>query len=88
MHEKIAIIDGKILWHGSLNILSHGTASESMLRIVNPAFCRELLEKLVDVAENPLCKSCKSRDDVVRMWEFATGGTFFKCLQCGTTFNP
>jgi hypothetical protein len=23
MHEKVAAIDGRILWHGSLNILSH-----------------------------------------------------------------
>lgn len=31
-HEKLAIIDGKIIWHGSLNILSHRNTSELMIR--------------------------------------------------------
>ena len=88
MHEKIAIIDGKILWHGSLNILSHGKALESMIRIVNSDFCQELIERLMGVQENPPCGNCNSSDDVVRMRQSATGGTFFKCLQCGKTFNP
>lgn len=88
MHEKIAIIDGEILWHGSLNILSHGKALESMIRIVNLAFCRELIERLVGVQENSPCGNCNSSDSVVRMRQSATGGTFFKCLQCGKTFNP
>ncbi len=33
-HEKLAIIDGKIIWHGSLNILSHKNTSELMIRFV------------------------------------------------------
>jgi superfamily I DNA and/or RNA helicase len=32
-HEKIAVIDDKIIWHGSLNILSHRNTSELMIRI-------------------------------------------------------
>jgi len=31
-HEKLAIVDGKIIWHGSLNILSHKNTSELMVR--------------------------------------------------------
>ena len=42
MHEKIAIIDGEVLWHGSLNILSHRDTSESMLRLESRALCEEL----------------------------------------------
>jgi len=42
MHEKFAIIDGRILWHGSLNILSHRNTSESMLRIPSEAACVQL----------------------------------------------
>jgi hypothetical protein len=42
MHEKIAILDGRILWHGSLNILSHRDTHESMLRIESPAACSQL----------------------------------------------
>jgi len=33
MHEKVAVLDGCVLWHGSLNILSHNDTRESMLRI-------------------------------------------------------
>lgn len=33
MHEKLAIIDKKIIWHGSLNILSHKNTTELMTRI-------------------------------------------------------
>ena len=42
MHEKIAILDGRVLWHGSLNILSHRDTHESMLRIESPAACQQL----------------------------------------------
>jgi len=31
-HEKLAIIDDKTIWHGSLNILSHKNTSELMIR--------------------------------------------------------
>jgi hypothetical protein len=46
MHEKIAILDGRILWHGSLNILSHRDAHESMLRIESPGACGQLARSL------------------------------------------
>src|SRR5690606_27367808 len=42
MHEKIAILDGRILWHGSLNILSHRDTHESMLRLESAAACQQL----------------------------------------------
>jgi len=32
MHQKIAVIDRKITWEGSLNILSHQTSHEHMRR--------------------------------------------------------
>ena len=43
MHEKIAVIDEAILWHGSLNILSHNDSRESMLRFHSPDLAREVL---------------------------------------------
>ena len=85
MHEKIAIIDGKILWHGSLNIFSNNDGTkESMIRIVSEAFCQQLAQHLVDFSENPRCL-CGS--DAVRIPENASGRTFYKCLLCGKTFN-
>jgi superfamily I DNA and/or RNA helicase len=42
MHEKLAVIDNQVAWVGSLNILSHGSASEIMLRIQSPDFATSL----------------------------------------------
>jgi hypothetical protein len=52
MHEKLAALDGTILWHGSLNILSHGSSTESMLRVVRPELVRTVLDdlRLLDAA--------------------------------------
>lgn len=74
MHEKIAIIDGRVLWHGSLNILSHRDTEESMLRLESPAACRQLARFLsapagrreedaalsLDAPENPACPNCSA----------------------------
>jgi ribosomal protein L37AE/L43A len=46
MHEKIAIVDESILWHGSLNILSHSGTSESMLRFESADLVNHLLVDL------------------------------------------
>ncbi len=44
MHEKIIVIDEKILYHGSLNALSQNDSTESMLRILDPRVAREVSE--------------------------------------------
>ena len=46
MHEKIGMVDSKVLWHGSLNILSHNDTLESMLRIESSAVVREVMADL------------------------------------------
>jgi hypothetical protein len=46
MHEKVAVIDGRILWHGSLNILSHNDTRESMLRFDSSELVGEILTDL------------------------------------------
>jgi hypothetical protein len=46
MHEKIGVVDGCILWHGSLNILSHNDTRESMLRIESRDVVEEVLGDL------------------------------------------
>jgi ribosomal protein L37AE/L43A len=47
MHEKISIIDDQILWHGSLNILSHNDTRESMLRFESADLVDQVLGELV-----------------------------------------
>ncbi len=87
MHEKIAIIDGRILWHGSLNILSHRDTHESMLRIESPAACQQLARFVstptgrreevptLDASENPECPKC-GRPTV---WNDGRFGVWFEC---------
>lgn len=44
MHEKIAILDNKIIYHGSLNILSQWHSQETMLKILGQNSVNELLK--------------------------------------------
>ncbi len=46
MHEKVALIDDRVLWVGSLNILSQRDSTEMMTRSTHTAFIRELRQKL------------------------------------------
>ena len=45
MHEKIAVIDSRIVWVGSLNILSHKNASEIMMRIDSLDFAKSITDE-------------------------------------------
>ena len=42
-HWKLAVIDGKILWEGSLNILSHGRSREIMRRSASSHLCHKMI---------------------------------------------
>ncbi len=93
MHEKIAILDGHILWHGSLNILSHRGTSESMLRLDSRASCQKLARFLtppagppdeaptLDTASNPECPKCGGPT----VWKEGRYGIWFACEvpECG-----
>jgi ssDNA-binding Zn-finger/Zn-ribbon topoisomerase 1 len=91
MHEKIAILDGRILWHGSLNILSHRDTHESMLRIESPAACSQLARFIstpvgrrddapaLDVRENPECPKCGGPT----VWNDGRFGIYFECEEPG-----
>ena len=90
MHEKLAFIDGKTLWHGSLNILSHRDTSESMLRVESPGACEQVglfvvgrkggkKEKVeLTRAENPECPACGK----AMVWNNGRYGIWFECV-CG-----
>jgi len=45
-HRKIAILDRKILWEGSLNVLSQTNSREIMRRIEGEPFANEMLKYL------------------------------------------
>jgi len=46
IHQKIAIIDRKILWEGSMNILSQRSSREIMKRIANEDSVRQIMSHL------------------------------------------
>jgi len=46
-HRKLAIIDDRILWEGSLNMLSHSNSREIMRRSVSEDMCKEMLQCLI-----------------------------------------
>lgn len=46
IHQKFATIDNKIVWYGSINLLSFGSSQESMIRIVTGSIA-EVLQKSV-----------------------------------------
>ena len=89
MHEKIAILDERILWLGSLNILSHRDTHESMVRIESPAFCQQIGRLVsaaagpreedtlpsLDAPENPACPKCGSPT----VWNNGRYGIYFTC---------
>ena len=84
MHQKIALIDRKIAWEGSLNILSHRDTGEHMRRIPFPQTVEKLVEFLdLDKGEydetppltNLRCSACE-RPLLVRKGRY---GLFLAC---------
>lgn len=43
IHQKFAIMDEKIVWYGSINLLSYGSAEESIMRLESINIANELL---------------------------------------------
>ena len=44
IHQKFAVIDQKIVWYGSINLVSYGSAQESLMRLESPNIAQELLK--------------------------------------------
>ena len=44
MHEHYAIIDGEIVWYGSMNLLSGEKVDDNLMRVVNREIEQELME--------------------------------------------
>jgi hypothetical protein len=101
MHEKLAIIDGCVLWEGSLNIFSHRNTSEIMFRLPSGAACRQLSQFLtssrgrklqdedeeVDLAsrENPRCPECSGATVLLKDGRYV----YFECeAECGGKVDP
>ncbi|OAM95102.1 PLD-like domain-containing protein [Pelosinus fermentans] len=46
IHQKFAIIDQKIVWYGSINLLSYGNAEESIMRLESGNIANELMRNI------------------------------------------
>jgi len=44
IHQKFAVIDQRIVWYGSINLLSYGSSEESIMRIESLDIAAELAE--------------------------------------------
>ncbi|MEV2279400.1 AAA domain-containing protein [Nocardiopsis sp. NPDC049922] len=42
MHEKVVVLDGTVLWHGSLNLLSSNGPTDLMMRLTDPDACERV----------------------------------------------
>ena len=45
IHQKFAIIDGSIVWYGSINLLSFSTSQENIMRLHSSSIARALIDK-------------------------------------------
>ncbi len=50
IHQKFAIIDQRLVWYGSINLLSYGDAEESVMRLESPVIASELM-KIIEQPE-------------------------------------
>ena len=48
IHQKFAIMDHKIVWYGSINLLSYGSSQESIMRIESSNIANELIKSTED----------------------------------------
>jgi phosphatidylserine/phosphatidylglycerophosphate/cardiolipin synthase-like enzyme len=46
IHQKFAVMDQKIVWYGSINLLSYGRAQESIMRIESSNIANELMKSM------------------------------------------
>ena len=46
IHQKFAVIDQRVVWYGSINLLSFGSAEESIMRLESPNIAHELMKSM------------------------------------------
>jgi len=46
IHQKFAVMDQKVVWYGSINLLSFGSAQESIMRIESSNIANELMKSI------------------------------------------
>ena len=44
LHQKFAVMDRRLIWYGSINLLGNNTADETVMRLENTDIAMELLQ--------------------------------------------
>jgi hypothetical protein len=91
MHQKIAIIDRRIIWMGSLNILSHKDTQEQMTRFEGENAAKEIIRDMelneveIETLENLTLKQCpKCLEDGVESKMVIKKGKYGAFLGCSS----
>lgn len=59
IHQKFSVIDRRVVWYGSINLLSYGRSEESMMRFENREIAEELLLDLEqDISDTVSATQC------------------------------
>ncbi len=93
MHEKVILIDDRLVWQGSLNLLSYKNTTEHMQRMVG----QKMQKKMIEVLDLDCYNKIKIADDPTMQCEWCKGllvkrsgerGDFYGCTSfpdCGFT---
>lgn len=57
IHQKFAIFDQKIVWYGSINLLSFGRSEESIMRLESSIIAEELLGSIQHGSSHSFAKA-------------------------------
>jgi ribosomal protein L37AE/L43A len=101
MHQKVVVIDGRIVWFGSLNPLSHRNTQELMFRLESEDFTKQVMDECalqapgddskvvppaVDISKiSP--RSCSNCGNRMKVIPKGRFGPFYKCDRDGSTAN-
>jgi predicted nucleic acid-binding Zn ribbon protein len=101
MHQKVVVTDGRIVWFGSLNPLSHRRTQELMFRMENEEFTKQVMEvcglqtpgqeaespaPAVDASKIP-ATLCTKCGYHMKVVSKGRFGPFYKCDKCNLTAN-
>ncbi|RLC62697.1 hypothetical protein DRO69_09975 [Candidatus Bathyarchaeota archaeon] len=99
MHQKVVVIDGRIVWFGSLNPLSHRNTQELMFRLESEDFTKQVMDECalqapgddsrvippaIDISKIPP-RSCSNCGNRMKVTPKGRFGPFYKCDKDGST---
>ncbi len=101
IHQKVIVIDGRVVWFGSLNPLSHRNTQELMFRLENEEFTKQVMEECglqtpgeeteglapaIDITKIP-SRLCARCGHNMKVVPRGRFGPFYKCEWCKSTAN-